>query len=181
MASVFGHALAAFTIGKIANTKVHPIKLSLLTIFCAIIPDADVIMFSFGYSYAHPLGHRGFTHSIFFAFLWAFLIRMLFYRNVKFFSKLGITLFIVFFLATISHSILDACTNGGKGVGFFIPSDNERYFFPWRPILVYSLGAGRFFSEWGLRVLQSEAFYIGIPSIILLTTQHFFKKYSKKK
>jgi inner membrane protein len=180
MASIFGHALAAFTIGKIANLQVNPVKLILLAMLCGILPDADVLMFQFGYSYEHPLGHRGFTHSIVFAFLLAFLIRILFYRNIKFFSKTGITLFIVFLLATLSHSLLDACTNGGKGVGFFIPFDNGRYFFPWRPILVSPLGISRFFSEWGLRVLQSEAFYIGIPALSLLIGNYLFRKRLKK-
>ena len=178
MASIFGHALAAYTIGKVANVKLNPVKLSLLVIFCAIIPDADVIMFQFGYPYLHPLGHRGFTHSILFALILGFLIRAIFYRKVKYFSKLGITLFLIFVLATLSHSILDACTNGGKGVGFFIPFENSRYFFPWRPIMVSPLGAGKFFSEWGLRVLQNEAIYIGIPAVSLLVLNHFFRKKS---
>ncbi|AXG70498.1 inner membrane protein YbcI [Kordia sp. SMS9] len=181
MASIFGHAFAAFAIGKVANTQLNPVKLSLLVIFCSVIPDADVIMFNFGYSYAHPLGHRGFTHSIVFAFLLAFLIRIIFYRKVKFFSKLGIKLFIVFLVATLSHSLLDACTNGGKGVGFFIPFDNTRHFFSWRPILVSPLGVGRFFSEYGVRVLQNEAFYIGIPAISLLILHYFLRKINLKK
>ncbi|WP_420572671.1 metal-dependent hydrolase [Kordia sp.] len=176
MASIFGHALAAYTIGKVSNLKLNPVKLSLLFIFCAVIPDADVIMFQFGYSYMHPLGHRGFTHSILFAFLLSFLMRVIFYRKIKYFSKTGIVLFTAFLLATLSHSLLDACTNGGRGVGFLIPFDNSRYFFPWRPILVSPLGARNFFSEWGLRVLQNEAFYIGIPCAILIAMTIFFKK-----
>lgn len=178
MASIFGHALAAYTIGKVANIQLNPVKLTLLVIFCALLPDADVMMFNFGYAYEHPLGHRGFSHSILFAFLLAFLIRIIFYRKVKFFSKLGITLFVVFVLATLSHSVLDALTNGGKGVGFFIPFDDTRYFFPWRPILVSPLGVSRFFSEWGLRVLQSEALYIGIPAVSSLILNYIFKKRS---
>ncbi|MCH2196367.1 metal-dependent hydrolase [Kordia sp.] len=176
MASIFGHAFAAYTIGKVANVKLNPVKLSLLAIFCAVIPDADVIMFQFGYPYMHPLGHRGFTHSILFAFILAFLIRAIFYKKVKYFSKLGIVLFLIFLLSTISHSLLDALTNGGKGVGFFIPFENSRYFFPCRPILVSPLGAGKFFSERGLRVLQSEVIYIGIPAISLLILNYFFRK-----
>ncbi|MGH1385624.1 metal-dependent hydrolase [Kordia sp.] len=178
MASIFGHALAAYTIRKVANVKLNPVKLSLLAIFCAVIPDADVIMFNFGYPYMHPLGHRGFTHSILFAFILAFLIRAIFYRKVTYFSKLGIILFVIFLVSTLSHSLLDACTNGGKGVGFFIPFENSRYFFPWRPIMVSPLGASKFFSEWGLRVLQNEFMYIGIPAISILILNYFFRKKS---
>ncbi|EDP95007.1 metal-dependent hydrolase [Kordia algicida OT-1] len=178
MASIFGHALAAYTIGKVSNLQLNPVKFSLLLIFCAVIPDADVIMFHFDYSYMHPLGHRGFSHSILFAFLLAFLIRALFYRKITYFSKTGIVLFITFLLATLSHSLLDALTNGGRGVGFFIPFDNTRYFFPWRPILVSPLGVSNFFSDYGFRVLQNEAFYIGIPCVILLAIAIFLKKKS---
>lgn len=35
------------------------------------------------------------------------------------------------FLCLMSHRILDAFTNGGLEIGFFIPFDNARYFFPW--------------------------------------------------
>lgn len=176
MASIFGHALAAYTIGKVGNLKLNPTKLSLLLIVCAVIPDADVIMFNFGYAYEHPLGHRGFSHSILFAFLLAFLVRMIFYRKVRLFSRTGIVLYILFLLATLSHSLLDACTNGGRGVGFFIPFDNARYFFPWRPILVSPLGAGNFFSKWGLQVLQNEFIYIGIPCLILIAFAILLKR-----
>jgi len=176
MASIFGHALAAYTIGKVSNIPLNPVKLSLLLIFCAVIPDADVIMFNFGYSYSHPLGHRGFSHSILFAFILAFGIRAIFYTKVKYFSKIGIVLFFAFFLATLSHSFLDAMTTGGKGVGFFIPFENSRYFFSWRPILVSPLGAGRFFSKWGWEVLKNEAFYIGIPAVSMLVLNFVFRK-----
>ena len=176
MASIFGHALAAYTIGKVSNISLNPVKLSLLLIFCAVIPDADVIMFNFGYSYMHPLGHRGFSHGILFAFLLAFGVRAIFYRKVNYFSKTGIILFFTFFLATLSHSFLDAMTSGGRGVGFFIPFENSRYFFSWRPILVSPLGIGRFFSERGWRVLQNEFFYIGIPALSLLFFNYLFRK-----
>jgi inner membrane protein len=176
MASIFGHALAAYTIGKVSNIQLNPVKLSLLLIFCAVIPDADVIMFNFGYSYMHPLGHRGFSHSILFAFVLAFSVRAIFYTKVNYFSKVGIILFFTFFLATLSHSFLDAITNGGRGVGFFIPFENSRYFFSWRPILVSPLGAANFFSKWGWHVIQNEAFYIGIPCLVLIVFNYFFKK-----
>src|SRR5215831_7502105 len=45
-------------------------------------------------------------------------------------------LFAYLFLATASHGVLDAMTNGGLGVAFFSPFDTTRYFLPWRPIRV---------------------------------------------
>jgi inner membrane protein len=77
------------------------------------------------------------------------------------------------FLATASHGILDALTNGGLGVAFFSPFYNGRYFFPWRPIRVSPISLGRFFSHQGYLVLKSELLWIWIPtalftSIVLL-------------
>ncbi len=37
---------------------------------CSVLPDIDVLAFHFGIPYASEFGHRGFTHSIFFAPAW---------------------------------------------------------------------------------------------------------------
>jgi inner membrane protein len=55
-----------------------------------------------------------------------------------------------------SHGLLDAMTTGGLGVAFFAPFSAERYFFPWRPILVSPIGIERFLSPRGAAVLMSE-------------------------
>lgn len=72
------------------------------------------------------------------------------------------------FLATTSHGLLDAMTDGGLGVAFFSPFENSRYFLPWRPIHVSPIGIARFFSARGLYVLQSEIRYIWLPSALLI-------------
>jgi len=71
------------------------------------------------------------------------------------------------FLATASHGPLDAMTDGGLGVAFFSPFNNDRYFFPWRPIRVSPIGLSRFFSERGLEVLASELLWIWLPAALL--------------
>ena len=48
----------------------------------AVLPDADVLAFSFGVPYHHVLGHRGFTHSFFFAAALAVLLAGLLRRRV---------------------------------------------------------------------------------------------------
>ena len=68
------------------------------------------------------------------------------------------------FLATASHGILDATTDGGLGIAFFSPFSNARYFLPWRPIAVSPIGVAAFFSERGLNVLRSEFKCIWLPS-----------------
>ena len=59
-------------------------------------------------------------------------------------------------------------TNGGLGVAFFSPFDNDRYFLPWRPIRVSPIGITRFLSIRGIVVLKSEMLWIWLPSIFLV-------------
>jgi inner membrane protein len=75
-------------------------------------------------------------------------------------------LFGYLFLATASHGVLDAITNGGLGVAFFSPFDNTRYFLPWRPVRVSPIAVYRFFSARGYAVLQSELLWIWLPAIL---------------
>ena len=167
MASIFGHSIVAFTITKVLNNNQSKL-LILFAIVSAIFPDLDVISFNFGIPYEHPLGHRGFTHSILFALTWSILITF----------TLGITSkklwFLVIFLSTFSHGILDAMTSGGRGVGFFIPFNNDRFFFPFREIVVSPLGVDRFFSDWGFQVILSELKYIFLPCVFVLVILHVF-------
>ncbi|HEY0029333.1 MAG TPA: metal-dependent hydrolase [Bacteroidia bacterium] len=175
MASAFGHALASIAIGSGYPKETRNTKFILLGIVCSILPDADVLSFKFGIAYEAFWGHRGFTHSFFFALLLGMLITFLFYKSV-FFSKRAIGYILFFALCTASHGILDAMTTGGLGVAFFSPFDTTRYFFPWRPIQVSPIGAGNFFSEWGIRVIKSEAIWIGIPSAIFILLMRIRRK-----
>jgi inner membrane protein len=169
MASIFGHGLVAYTTAKIVDTKSSKL-LVFLAIGSSILPDLDVLGFSFGIDYLHPFGHRGFTHSILFALLWSGLLTFLFSKSRK------LIFAIVLFLSTVSHGILDAMTSGGEGVGFLIPFDNSRYFFPFREIKVSPIGIQKFFSEWGIKVVLSEIQYIAIPCGIILLVHFILKK-----
>jgi inner membrane protein len=71
------------------------------------------------------------------------------------------------FLATASHGILDAFTDGGRGIAFFAPFGTERYFFPITPMLVSPIGRG-FLSARGLHILASEVLCVWIPSLIIV-------------
>ncbi len=172
MASVFGHSMVGVTLVKLFASKQTRLLL-LLAVASTILPDIDVLAFNFGIPYSHPFGHRGFTHSVLFAIIWALLLMWIFGKKDK------VVWFIVIFLSTISHGILDAMTSGGKGVGFLIPFNNERFFFPFRDIKVSPIGIEKFFSEWGLQVLISEFKYIFIPCILLIFVRFIFQK-SKK-
>lgn len=71
----------------------------------------------------------------------------------------------------MSHGILDAMTNGGRGVGFLIPFDNKRFFFPCRNILVSPIGTQEFFSSWGIKVIFSEIKHVTFPCFLILAVR----------
>lgn len=131
---------------------------------CSVIPDLDVIGFSFGIRYSEMLGHRGLTHSIMFAAALGALLSFTLFRHSQGGSWI---IFLFLFLSTLSHTLLDMLTNGGLGVALFAPFSNERYFFPWRPIEVSPIGVSNFFSEWGLRVIFSELRWVWLPSAVV--------------
>jgi inner membrane protein len=138
------------------------------TAICAVLPDVDVIGFPLGIRYDDMLGHRGLTHSIPFAVVVGFVAA----RSCAKSDALGVgswrleVLWAFFAVITASHGLLDALTNGGRGIAFFAPFSNHRFFFPWRPIQVSPIGVG-FFSARGLAVLQSELRWILLPSVII--------------
>ena len=82
-------------------------------------------------------------------------------------SKLSSFFFLVLFLSTVSHGLLDAVTDGGLGIAFFSPISNHRYFFPWHPIAVSPLSIDRFLSGRGISVLKSELIWIWFPFLSL--------------
>jgi inner membrane protein len=51
-------------------------------------------------------------------------------------------------------------------VAFFAPFVNDRYFFPWRPILVSPISISRFFTARGVAILGSEAMWVWIPAVV---------------
>ncbi|MCK8480846.1 metal-dependent hydrolase [Psychroserpens algicola] len=169
MASIFGHGLVAYTTAKVIDSNTSKLVV-FLAIGSAILPDIDVLAFRFGIDYIHPFGHRGFTHSIVFALVWSGLLSMIFGKKRK------LVVMTILFLSTLSHGLLDAITTGGKGVGFFIPFDNSRFFFPLRVIKVSPIGIEKFFSEWGVNVIVSELKYIAVPCGIILTLLLLLKK-----
>jgi len=172
MPSFVSHAAVAVAAGVAFAPRDVPNHFWTLAILSSILPDADVIGFSFGIPYQHFLGHRGFFHSPFFGLLWSVLMVSLFFRGADIFSARWFFYFIFFFLLAASHGILDAFTDGGLGVPLLTPFDNSRYFFPWRPIEVSPIGVKAFFSKWGLAVVKSELQWIWLPSfaMVLLST-----------
>jgi inner membrane protein len=117
----------------------------------SLLPDADVIGFSFGVRYADPWGHRGATHSIVFALALAAAIGL---AAPKFQLPRRRT-WLIASVVLVSHGLLDTLTDGGLGCALLWPFDLTRYFAPWQPIPVAPIGL-YFFSRYGLFVSLTE-------------------------
>ena len=166
MASAFGHAAAAIALASALRTGRPPRRYWLLAIGCAVAPDLDVLGFGLGIPYGSLLGHRGLSHSLAAAAVIAALALLLVPRAL--WPERRARLWLAFALATASHGLLDAMTDGGLGVAFFSPVDATRHVLPWRPILVSPVDPEAFFSDRGLAILRSEATWIGLASLALL-------------
>lgn len=130
-----------------------------------MVPDLDVIGFFFGIRYGDLWGHRGLTHSLFFAGLLSAVPVGLRHRRESTSAKTW--LFVYFFLCTASHGVLDAMTDGGLGVALFSPFDSTRYFLPFQPVAVSPIGIGNFFNQQAFRILASEAAWIWFPTLLM--------------
>jgi inner membrane protein len=168
MPSVFSHAIAAVALGGAAVGGPSRVRIWVLGALCAVSPDLDAITsYLLHIRYGAMLGHRGISHSILFAVLLATAVTV-FVRRTWPESPHAAKLWPFFFVATASHGLLDAMTNGGLGVAFFAPFSNERYFLPWRPILVSPISIHVFFgSRKGLRVMWSELGWIWLPAALV--------------
>jgi inner membrane protein len=177
MASVFSHTVVALAIGNVSTIRSMAPRFWWLSVFCSILPDADVLSFVFGIDYGDLLGHRGLTHSLSFALILSVVVVQVWFKDVRAWSRMWWMLTAHFFLVTASHGLLDAMTDGGLGVAFFAPFDNSRYFLPWRPVMVSPIGIAPFFSRYGLDVLISEVVWIWVPvGLSVLLAEIFHKK-----
>ena len=137
-------------------------SVALAGVACALLPDVDVpLSFALGVPYDSMLGHRGITHSLPFAGVLGALVALGLRRRGVAQSPLVTWLYLS--AATASHGILDAFTNGGRGVAFFAPFSASRNFFPVRPIEVSPLGVPRFLSDRGIEILANELVWIWLP------------------
>lgn len=172
MPTVFSHPAPMLALAAIMGGRVSS-RMLLFGVLCAVLPDADVIGFRFGISYADAFGHRGFSHSLAFALLMGcvgFGTAPLLLRGSRLMG------FFIGFLAVSSHILLDAMTNGGLGVAAFWPFDQTRYFCGWRPIRVSPFSLKALMSERGLAVMLSELRWIWAPCLAVIAAALFFRK-----
>ena len=162
MPTVVTHALVGAAMVPRGATPVSRVRVGVALAGLSVLPDLDVLAFVVGIPYEHPLGHRGLSHSIAFAFVAAVAV-----------ARFGLGLRLrapgcwrwvaLLTLAAASHGLLDAMTDGGLGVGFFLPFVDERYFLPFRPLRVSPIGLSAFVRGPALAVLGSEILYVWLP------------------
>ena len=167
MATAFTHGFVASLLAPLAPRNIRRVPLLIVLVTLSILPDIDVLAFRFGIPYSHPMGHRGFTHSFAFSLLSAALSTFVFYRQARPLSRSWFGLLALLFVASASHGILDAFTDAGLGVGFFLPFDETRYFFPWRPLATSPIGIASFFNEDVSSILINEFVWVWAPTGIL--------------
>ena len=173
MASAFGHAALGATLGKLLLPDRRYWPYWVAAACCAALPDVDALGYRLGVPYDSLWGHRGLTHSLLAAAVVA-AVGPAFAQLARPARRPPASrLALLLFLATASHGVLDALTTGGLGVAFFSPWDLERYFFGLRPIRVSPIGIKAFFGGRGLRVLASEALWVGLPCAAALLGQRF--------
>jgi inner membrane protein len=133
-------------------------------IVAAMLPDADVVgRLLFDYPGTHPLGHRGWTHSIVFALLVG-LVGMAGSSALRASPRLA---FAILFLGALSHPLTDMLTDGGRGVMLLWPLSLEKMHWPVRPVEISPLGLRGFEDGRMWEVLASEALWLVAPALIL--------------
>lgn len=179
MPTIFSHAVCATAIGHLYPARRVPRRFWVLTAVCSMLPDADIIGFAFGIRYSDMLGHRGLSHSLFFAVIVGCLVAGVAFRDLPGRFN-GPALSIYFSVVTATHALLDALTDGGLGVALFAPFSAERYFLPWQPIKVSPIGPS-FFSSRGLAVLASEIRWVWLPSVLVLVGGWSYRRITGQK
>jgi inner membrane protein len=165
MPTVMTHAVIGLAAGAAFASPENRGRLIGLSVVCSILPDADVIGFKLGIPYAHPFGHRGFFHSLFFALFPAVVFSLVFFRREPVFSRRWWGITALFFALTASHCLLDAFTRGGLGPALLAPFDNTRYVCRWTPFEASPIGIKAFFHRGGLDILAKEALLLWLPVV----------------
>jgi len=118
LGAAIGHSLLSKKIGN---------KGALLGAVIATVPDLDVILYLF-YNKLDMLSiHRGFSHSLVFSVLGAFLIAIVLNR-IKWFQSIKFKILLLFsWLCLFTHMLLDTFT--AYGTQLYLPFSNKRIGF----------------------------------------------------
>lgn len=170
MATIFTHGFIASLLSAAGPSTVPRVRLVLLLVALAMIPDLDVLGRYFGVARYGMFGHRGFTHSILFALIVGLVVPSLVFPRVRPFGRDWRVLCALCFGATLLHGVMDSFTDAGSGIGFLIPFDDTRFFAPWRPLPTSPLGFRRFFNGGAVSILRKEFLMVWIPALGIFAT-----------
>ena len=168
MPSIISHAAAGAALSVVLAPGGAPGRYWPVAIATAVVADVDSLLYYFSVSYYPAIGHRGFFHSPFLGLLSSFFLMVLFFRHEAPFSGRWFWYFFLFFVVWMSHGLLDALTNGGRGVAFFSPFSSRRYFLPWTPIQVSPMRVKSFFGARGWAALKNEFVWIWLPGLFFV-------------
>src|SRR5688572_28849564 len=122
MASL-GHIVVGMAAARVHSRDAVHIRPALAAMLfwaaLSFLPDADVIGFFLGVRYEDPWGHRGATHSLAFALALGAAIGAL----APWFGHAALRTGVMATLVVVSHTLLDALTDGGLGCALFWPFD----------------------------------------------------------
>ncbi len=163
MASPPTHIFAATSLGLALLPGRLERRVLIAAAICSLLPDVDVVWHLLGVPYDHPLGHRGLTHSLPFAALLAALAQ----RRISPPPGRRLRIGLLLFVAAASHGVFDAMTNGGRGIAFFAPLHNGRYFLPFRPVNVSPTNLEALRPSRLIPILSSEVIWIWLPWALL--------------
>ncbi len=156
------HAAVPLALGAGLGEEAVPRRLLAAGAIASLLPDLDVVGLRLGIPYGSPLGHRGASHSLAFAFAVAALGAAL-HGPLRCRAR---TAFLFLLAAAASHGLLDAFTSGGLGVELLWPLSDARWFAPVRPIRVAPLGLHGLRAR-GAALLLSEAVWVWLPCAAL--------------
>src|SRR4051812_4073981 len=108
MPTILTHPAVPLMLGLALGPALVPRRLLLAGMIASILPDADVVGFKLGISYAQELGHRGVSHSLLFALLLGLLATAL----APWLRARRASAFAFVAAGAASHGLLDMCTNG---------------------------------------------------------------------
>jgi inner membrane protein len=179
MPSIFAHAVAGAAVGSAFAPPYVARRVWIAAAVCAALPDIDALGRPLGnlrYEAAFG-GHRGFTHSVAFAVLLAVLITWGFFRESRW-NRVRPRLWATFFMATVSHGVLDALSTIGNGVAFWAPFSWTHYAFVWQPL--GEIGPGPRGPERLLAIVGNELLWVGLPALIVVAIARFIRRSTRK-
>ena len=163
MPTILTHAALPVIVGWAAGGHRIPKRLVVAGAIAAVLPDLDVVAFRLGIPYGAPLGHRGISHSLAVALLFGMLAASAApsLRSRRWLAFLFVA------LAAASHGLTDMLTNGGRGVAFWWPLSDDRFFAPLRPIDVSAIGVRGLQNGSILGTVASELMWLVVPAFVL--------------